>query len=345
MSGTVVKASDILGRELGTRAANDAAEAAEAALDFDLGLLLVSDPHKTSEDNEALLRADGTDEQSMAHAQRRMVRRVTRSLVAKLWELPLKTHDEEDAKLGAVDEDEEEISMAIAKLPKPILKLPREKPLPEAPEDKVKTRWEKFAERKGIQKKKKSRLVWDEEEKDWVPRFGLGSAKKLAKMRDDWVIEAKDQDVVLQIGSKKNKKLRAKIRPRDDGDAKGSGKAAMDPFDARDKERAKAKKKQIVNQVRNMRRARKEKVGHLGVLDDDVKPAKLEASRAGKRKNTLETALKAARISTASLGKFDREVHVEGTKMPQLKRRKVLPDREKEKETNKRLLNKIVGDI
>jgi len=340
MSG-VVKASDILGRELGARAANDAAEAAEAALDFDLGLLMVSDPHKTCEDNEALLHADGTDEESIAHAQRRMARQVTRSFVAKLWELPLKTHDEEEAKRGAIDEDEEEIGMAVAKLPKPILKLPREKPLPEAPEDKVKTRWEKFAEKKGIQKKKKSRLVWDEEEKDWVPRFGLGSSKKLAKMRDDWVIEAKDQDVVLAIGSKKNKKLHAKIRPRDEPKAKDE----MDPFDARDKERAKLKKKQIVNQVRNMRRARKEKTGHLGVIDDDVKASKLEASRTGKRKSTLETALKAARISTASLGKYDREVHVEGTKMPQLKRRKVLPDREKEKETSKRLLNKIVGDI
>ena len=94
-----------------------------------------------------------------------------------------------------------------------------------------------------------------------------------------------------------------------------------------------------------MRRARKEKLGHLGVIDDDVKASKLEASRAGKRKSTLETALKAARVSTASLGKYDREVHVEGTKMPQLKRRKVVPDRDKEKETSKRLLNKIVGDI
>ena len=55
MSGPVVKASDILGRELGARAANDAAEAAAAALDFDLGLLLVNDPHKTAEDNAALL--------------------------------------------------------------------------------------------------------------------------------------------------------------------------------------------------------------------------------------------------------------------------------------------------
>lgn len=336
-----MKASDILGRELGARAANDAAAAAAAALDFDLGLLLVNDPHKTAEDNAALLAADGADEQSAAHAQRRMVRQVARSLVARLWELPLKTRqDDETAKKGAVDEDEEEIGMAIAQLPAPVLRLPREKPVPEAPEDRVKTRWEKFAERKGIQKRKRSRLVWDEVEHDWVPRFGLGSKKKLARERDEWVIEAKDQDVVVQIGSRKNKKLRTRLRG-----PQGAGAAQEDPFDARDKERAKLKKKQVANQVRNMRRAQKERVGGLGVLDDDVKPAKLAASRAGKRKTRLETALSAARISTASLGKFDREVHVEGTKMPQLKRRKVLPDREKEKETNKRLLKKIVGDI
>lgn len=61
------------------------------------------------------------------------------------------------------------------------LRLPRALPLPKkAP----KTRWEQFAEEKGIFKKKRSRLVFDEVEKDWVPRWGANSSKNLAIKRD-----------------------------------------------------------------------------------------------------------------------------------------------------------------
>lgn len=54
------------------------------------------------------------------------------------------------------------------------MKLPRSKPLPK---EKAKTRWEKFAEERGIQKKKRSRLVYDDISKDWVPRWGYKSIK------------------------------------------------------------------------------------------------------------------------------------------------------------------------
>ena len=47
--------------------------------------------------------------------------------------------------------------------------LPRAMSLPKA---NVATRWEKFSADRGISKKKRSRMVWDETSKDWVPRWG-----------------------------------------------------------------------------------------------------------------------------------------------------------------------------
>ena len=41
------------------------------------------------------------------------------------------------------------------------------------------TKWQEFARAKGIDsKKKKSRMVWDEKEQDWVPRWGFKSKKQ-----------------------------------------------------------------------------------------------------------------------------------------------------------------------
>lgn len=42
-------------------------------------------------------------------------------------------------------------------------------------EDKIKTKWEKFAEEKGIQKKKRSRMVFSEKFNKWMPRYGSKS--------------------------------------------------------------------------------------------------------------------------------------------------------------------------
>lgn len=56
--------------------------------------------------------------------------------------------------------------------------LPREKPVPK---EKEKTKWEKFREERGLPpRKKRSRLVFDPITKDWVPRWGKGSVKKIA---------------------------------------------------------------------------------------------------------------------------------------------------------------------
>ena len=69
-----------------------------------------------------------------------------------------------------VDED-------LVELPTPSILFPRFRTLPEKP---IMTRWEEFAKKKGIKKKKKrSRMVWSEEVKDWVPRYGGKSIKSI----------------------------------------------------------------------------------------------------------------------------------------------------------------------
>ena len=56
-----------------------------------------------------------------------------------------------------------------ATLPPPVTRLPRAKPLP-AP--KAMTRWEAYAKEKGITKRKRDRMIFDEEMQEWRPRYG-----------------------------------------------------------------------------------------------------------------------------------------------------------------------------
>lgn len=73
-------------------------------------------------------------------------------------------------------------------LPSTKVVFPREKP---CPAEKVKTKWEKFREERGLPpRKKRSRLVFDPITKDWVPRWGAGSIKKIAD-KHQWVMEDK----------------------------------------------------------------------------------------------------------------------------------------------------------
>ncbi|KAJ2845660.1 Rhodanese- sulfurtransferase, partial [Coemansia brasiliensis] len=79
----------------------------------------------------------------------------------------------------SVDDDS-----VYAVLPKITTTLPREKPLPK---EKPMTRWEKFAKIKGIENRKKSRMVFDENAGEWRPRYGFKGVNN-----DDqkpWLIE------------------------------------------------------------------------------------------------------------------------------------------------------------
>lgn len=74
-------------------------------------------------------------------------------------------------------------------LPPPTTPLPREKPLPAKKE---KTKWEKFAAKKGIKdKKKEGKLVFDEETQEWVPKWGYKGKNKDGE--GDWIVEVDEK--------------------------------------------------------------------------------------------------------------------------------------------------------
>ena len=60
-------------------------------------------------------------------------------------------------------------------------------PVPKPP-----TKWEQYAKEKGIVKKKKPKLVWDDVVKEWIPRFGY--KKAVAETEKNWVMEYKEGD-------------------------------------------------------------------------------------------------------------------------------------------------------
>ncbi|EMC91266.1 hypothetical protein BAUCODRAFT_28398 [Baudoinia panamericana UAMH 10762] len=75
------------------------------------------------------------------------------------------------------------------KLPNPTTQLPREKPVPK---EKEKTKWERFAEKKGIKAKKKDgKLAYDEARGEWVPKYGYKG--KDAGKGDDWLVEVDEK--------------------------------------------------------------------------------------------------------------------------------------------------------
>ncbi|KAM9774817.1 ribosome biogenesis regulatory protein homolog [Syngnathus typhle] len=131
----------------------------ELELDFDLGNLLAYDKNPVEQ-------RDLTGKKA-SDFLRSLARDNTQLLVNELWKLPTERIQE----------------VVVAKLPEPTTPLPREKP---PPKPRPPTKWEQFAKLKGIQKKKKTNLVWDETAKEWRRRWGYKRAKDDTK---EWLIE------------------------------------------------------------------------------------------------------------------------------------------------------------
>ena len=88
-------------------------------------------------------------------------------------------------------------------LPPATFALPREKPLPPAKE---KTKWEKFAAKKGIGASGKKggkdgtgKMVYDEAKGEWVPKWGYKGKNKDGE--GEWIVE---------VDEKKERELQAK---------------------------------------------------------------------------------------------------------------------------------------
>lgn len=74
-------------------------------------------------------------------------------------------------------------------LPQPSTPLPREKSIPA---DKAPTKWELFAKKKGIDNKKRdTKLVFDEATGEWVPKWGYKGKNKEAD--NEWLVEVDEK--------------------------------------------------------------------------------------------------------------------------------------------------------
>ncbi|KAI9814849.1 MAG: Rhodanese- sulfurtransferase [Thelocarpon impressellum] len=76
-------------------------------------------------------------------------------------------------------------------LPPPTTPLPREKRIPA---EKVQTKWQAFAAKKGIKdtKRKDGKKVYDEATGEWVPKWGYKGANKKGD-GDDWLVEVDEK--------------------------------------------------------------------------------------------------------------------------------------------------------
>lgn len=197
----------------------------------------------------------------------------------------------------------------VASLPKPTTVLPREKPIPKA---KPLTRWQKFAKAKGIQNRKRERMVFDEESGEYKPRFGFKGINQVDK---DWCMEVADgadPEADLYSEARADKKARveknAAQQLRNEREAAGESKSSKEPV----------------------------------LMTPQAKAAQLREERSAK-KAILERDALLAQVSTASMGKFDKKI--KGEAKPKGVKRKFdpasAPNLASEKDTNLKILSKL----
>ncbi|OBA19660.1 ribosomal biogenesis regulatory protein [Metschnikowia bicuspidata var. bicuspidata NRRL YB-4993] len=140
---------------------------------FDLGNLATFDPNPL--DNAKL----NDPEQKEAYLAS-VTRDNLQLLINQVLSLPIKTTTDTHGSSTGQDS-----TMTLIQLPEPTTALPREKSIPK---DKPKTKWEKFAEIKGIKAKAKDgKMVYDEATGEWVPKWGYKGKNK--DLDDQWLVE------------------------------------------------------------------------------------------------------------------------------------------------------------
>ncbi|GAB6032640.1 Rhodanese- sulfurtransferase [Chamberlinius hualienensis] len=206
----------------------------------------------------------------------------TQLVINKIWELPHERR--EDA--------------VVVQLPPPRTRVPREKPLPKAA---PLTKWEEYAKAKGIQKRNKTKKVWDEGAKEWKPRWGYRRGDDNTK---DWLIEVP-----------------------------GNADPYEDQFDKRKNDKKERVAKNEFQRLRNIAKANKVKVPHVGVTPTD-----------NLSKDEVSRALTLAKSSTASIGKFTENLPTEKPPKNSGRKRKFEPlfaDAKAEKQKNLAILKNI----
>ncbi|TKY90220.1 hypothetical protein EX895_000218 [Sporisorium graminicola] len=253
---------------------------------FDLGLLTSINPNPLTSTSSSKLLS--------------LTRDGVQSLVNKIFTLPV-TRDPENGPL--------------ASLPAFTSKLPREKSMPKP---KPMTKWEKFAKQKGIQSRKKDKMVYDEATKEWVPRWGFKGANK--DLEEQWIHELKN-----------------------------NGNTDMDPAKTAKKERLAKKQKNEKQRLGNLARAAASTAASStsssntkGALGDANAGKLARAAAREQRKAQLEADVLRSRASTASMGRFDKTL--KGESKPKGIKRKFDPNEKDvaaERAGNLALLNKL----
>ncbi len=242
---------------------------------YDLGALVMEDCQSYS---------DKTEEEILE-----MTKKNFQTLFKELFELKR----QQRAKLG---EDGGILEYTKAQysvdLPEPRIIVPRQKPVPK---EKPKTKWEKFREEKGLPaRQKRSRLVFDPITKDWVPRWGPNSAKKI-EAKHEWLLEDK---------------------PKHE-------QAGVDPFTMKRQEKKLQLEKENMRKLKNDLHALKTQHGSKSLKkvteilsskpsNNTAGPSEEEVRKAAIKKRerkALDKSFKLAQLSTASMGKFDKKVN------------------------------------
>mmetsp|Transcript_37141 Transcript_37141/g.62514 ORF Transcript_37141/g.62514 Transcript_37141/m.62514 type:complete len:349 (+) Transcript_37141:103-1149(+) len=252
-------------------------EAFQGNLELDLGLLYAYDPAPVDEeefnkDPTATILANGT--------------KIAQTLIGEVFKLPMI-----ETELGF-----------MAKLPEASFRLPREKPYPV---NKPMTKWQTFAKEKGITKRKRSKMEWDESSGEWKRRFGY---KRVNDESDIIVVPAKRGD-----------------------------KADTDPFA---EARAAKKEGTLKNKKKELKNLQDAESKGWKAPNTTRMPSTLsltsalgfEGSKTGKQgkkiDNNLKTDVKQAKqlaaMATASVGKFDKKLKGEKEGKPEGKRRQFL---------------------
>lgn len=210
----------------------------------------------------------------------------------------------------------EDVDGPIVKLPPPTTKLPRQKHLPKP---KPPTKWELFAQKKGIKKRKKDKIAYDEKSGTWKRTYGYDRAN--------------DEDDVPII------------------EAKPSDEPGEDPFAKRRADKKQRVDKQEKNRLRNLQQTAKagDLPSHVQLAATALPITGSQAASKKLSKTELEEVAGTAATSTASIGKFDKKLPGEKPPKNKGKNRKFLPVAEgrgmgsQEKEQTDKILNKLIS--
>ncbi|KAK8890208.1 Rhodanese- sulfurtransferase [Tritrichomonas musculus] len=170
-------------------------------------------------------------------------------------------------------------------LPKEIISLPRENPIPP---EKPKTRWEQFVKEKGLKFQPKENKIFDERTGEWRLR-----ADRTFKKEEDWVIEVPNGTY-------------------------------EDPFEKRDNARKEASNEQKKRERRNKLRAQRALIDHHRAASASPSKGAI-SPKGNHRIETLKEAIKTSSHpgSSASMNQFNKvpnkpAIFEEGSKTPKI---------------------------